>query len=593
VSEYRFNFLPEVTRHKKSAFEERVLRIHLRYCNRFVRAGVRSALYVAVASLPLALTPALAFAAPAGMPKCTVEELSSLGVPKVTITAATDVAAAGQNPEICDVKGLVETEGNSAGFELRLPANWNGKFLFFGVGGLAGAMFPAVSPSDAQAALRQGYASAITDAGHTAPGADARWALASPGVPNTAKVLDYYYRAAHEVTVAAKILVVSFFDSRTIKRSYFEGCSNGGRMALMEAERYPDDYDGIIAGAPFMSAAAILPTAMRNRALSQMNYIPPSILERLDQEVYAECDAVDGVKDGLIQNPARCSFNTKTLVCKAGETANCLSPTQADALRAYFRAIRDSRGNLVYPGLSVSDLGGRSGASAWTLGTSVPNFDTAELWTAANSPLGWQFTQAIIRYMVELDPNYNVRTFDVHPDGVVGDAALKLFNEKTDLLGVGDATKLTPFIQKDKKLLMYHGFSDPALTPYRTVQLYEDLAALTPGGYPRLQANVRLFMVPGMLHCGGGPGPNFFAALAALDRWVERGVAPDQILATKYVKDTASEAVARTMPLCPFPQQAKYHGTGDINEAASWSCSDTPSLLEVGPNGIEAGLTKK
>jgi feruloyl esterase len=195
--------------------------------------------------------------------------------------------------------------------------------------------------------------------------------------------------------------------------------------------------------------------------------------------------------------------------------------------------------------------------------------------------------------MVELDPKFNVRTFDVNTDGVVGDAALKVFNEKMELLAVGDPAKLGPFREKGKKLLMYHGFSDPALSPFRTIQLYEQLAAITPGSYPSLQKSVRLFMLTGMQHCGGGPGPNSFAMLPVLDKWVDAGTPPEQILATKYVNDDPSQGIARTMPLCKFPQQAKYKAAGDVNDAANWSCADQPSLLSVGPNGVEAGLREK
>ena len=528
----------------------------------------------------------------ADAPKCTVDALSALQVHKMTVASATDVPASGQNPAYCDVKGSVETEGNSAGFEIRLPANWNGKFVFFGVGGLGGNMIPAVSRAEVEASLRDGYASAITDTGHTAAPTDASWALISPGVPNTPKLLDYYYRAAHEVAIAAKQLVLNFFGAKTIKRAYFDGCSNGGRMALMEAERYPDDYDGIISGAPFMSAAAILPTVMRDGHLSSSNYIPGSALDAVDQAMIASCDSADGAKDSLIQNPAMCSFNAKSLVCKGDATANCLSPAQADGLQAYFRALRDSHGNIIYPGWSASDLSGRAGAALWTFGREKPDFDSPGLW-ATNAPLGWLFAQNIIRYMVELDPKFNARTFEVNTDGVVGDAALKLFNGRMELLAVGDPAKLQAFRDKGKKLLMYHGFSDPALSPFRTIQLYEELAAMTRGSYPGLQKSVRLFMVPGMQHCGGGPGPNSFSMLGTLDKWVDAGTAPEQILATKYLNDDPAQGVARTMPLCKFPQQAKYQGAGDVNDAANWSCSDQPSLLNVGPNGIEAGLKEK
>lgn len=549
-----------------------------------------SVTFIILANIGIIAAPSSA----ADAPKCTVDALSALQVPKMTVASAIDVPASDTFPAYCDVKGSVETEGNSAGFEVRLPANWNEKFVFFGVGGLAGNLFPSVNRADVQAALRDGYASAVTDTGHVAPNADASWALISSGVPNTPKLLDYYYRAAHEVEVAAKQLVLAFFNAKTIKRAYFDGCSNGGRMALMEAERYPDDYDGIISGAPFMSAGAILPTLMRDGHLSASNYIPGSILDTVDREVIASCDAVDGVKDGLIQNPAMCSFNAKSLLCKNGSAENCLSQTQADSLQTYFRAVRDSSGKIVYPGWSVSDLGGNGGAVVWTFGRATPDFESPGLWTS-NAPLGWQFAQHITQYMVELDPKYNARTFDVNPDGVVGDAALKLLNERMELLAVGGAAKLKPFQEKGKKLLMYHGFSDPALSPYRTIELYEQLAATTPGGYANLQKNIRLFMVPGMQHCGGGPGPNSFSMLSTLDHWVEQGTAPEQILATKYVNDNPSQGIVRTMPLCKFPQQAKYEGAGDVSDAGNWSCSDhlSLSLLNVGSNGIEAGLKER
>src|SRR5450755_3343659 len=187
---------------------------------------VRIAVVICAACLLAAPSPATDVA------KCSVDALSALQVPKMTVASATDVPAAGQIPAFCDVKGSVETEGNSAGFEIRLPANWNGKFVFFGVGGLAGNMIPAVSRAEVEGSLRDGYASAVTDTGHTAAATDASWALISPGVPNTPKLLDYYYRAAHEVAVAAKQLVLNFFAAKTIKRAYFDGCSNGGRMAL-------------------------------------------------------------------------------------------------------------------------------------------------------------------------------------------------------------------------------------------------------------------------------------------------------------------------------------------------------------------------
>jgi len=531
----------------------------------------------------------IAVSAPAAT--CTVEALSALAIPHMTVQPATIVAPAEPKPEYCKVGGAVITTGEgapdgSARFEGRLPANWNGKFLFYGVGGLAGSIPPQY---DSEGALAQGYAIAITDTGHQAAGTDARWALTATGEPDQAKIIDYYHRGAHSVTVAAKALVLRYYAVDSIKRAYFGGCSNGGRMALQEAERYPDDFDGIISGAPFMSVHAPMITLKILKDMQPDGYIPPALLSKVDQAIYASCDATDGVKDGLIQNPAKCAFDPSTLVCKAGATEDCLTPAQADTIKRYFEPVRSRGGRLATPGFAVTDLGGRGGAAAWTTGATAPNLSDPELWPTG-APAGWLFANHIVQYLVKHDPKFNSLTFGITHDGVISDEALKLYDERTGAGSADDPNKLKPFLQKNKKLLMYHGFSDPALTPFKTILFYEQLADLTKGSYSALQKNVRLFMVPGMQHCGGGPGPNVFGTLAALDDWVDKGQAPDQIIATKYTNDRRTEPVIRRMPLCKFPEQAKYSGSGDVNDAANWSCSAMPSLLETGPNGVAAGL---
>jgi feruloyl esterase len=522
---------------------------------------------------------------------CTTEAISALAVPNMKVESTTLVPPAGGLPEYCRVSGTVTTTGEqapdgSARFDVRLPANWNGKFLFYGVGGLAGSI-PA--NYDSEHALPQGYAIAITDTGHQAGGTDARWALTPSGGPDQAKIADYYFRGAHSVTVAAKALVLKYYGASAIQRAYFGGCSNGGRMALQEATRYPDDYDGIIAGAPFMSVRAILHGLKMQKALTPDTYLPPALLQNVDEAVYASCDAADGVKDGLIQNPAKCSFNPETLICKNGAADSCLSKGQAETLKRYFEPVRDARGRLAVPGFAVTDLAGRGGMSAWTTGNTPPDPSDSERWKS-NAPAGWLFASHITQYIVERDPKFDALSFGVSADGKIPDAALKLYDERTDAGSADNPAKLKPFIQKGKKLLLYHGYSDPALTPFKTILYYEDLAAATPGGYPSLQKNVRLFMVPGMQHCGGGPGPNQFSSLKALDEWVDKGTAPDQIIATKITNDRASDAAIRRMPLCKFPEEAQYKGSGDVNDAANWSCSGNSSLLETGPNGIESGL---
>ena len=508
--------------------------------------------------------------AAAAMGNCTVAALSALDVPHMTIISATDVAATPTSPEYCDVIGSVMTTGGgappgSARFEAKLPASWSRGFLFFGTGGLAGVLSPSANPVDVANSLNQGYATVVTDTGHVGQGGfpgdpigpvtDARWALKAPGVPDTPKVTDYYFRAVHAVTESAKHLVEQFYSTK-INRAYFDGCSNGGRMAFVQATRYPNDYDGIIAGAPFLDIRVIIGgTKNYKQLLTPTTFIPFFKLPAVDAAVYASCDAADGVSDGLIQNPAACAFNPDSLVPAV------LSPGQADSLKTYFGATRDTRGGLVYNGASVTDLNSFGGMDLWTVGIFVPapfDFNANEPWGDAGffpAPISWEFVDHIMKYIVQRDPTFNIRDFDVSTAGIVGDAALALFDSRTEA-GDGDVpADLLQFIKKGKKMLIYHG---------------------------ALQDSVRLFMVPGMQHCGGGPGPNTFDTVTPLDHWVRGGQAPNGII--------ASHPSGRTMPLCTFPAMAHYNGTPPVTDAANWSCTSNQDLLTVGPNGVEAGL---
>ncbi len=547
---------------------------------------------------PLAVGCGMALGAPGvqGATTCSVGGIEALGVDGVTAVSATAVPAFGTTPAYCGVVGQLNTSGGgappgSAGFEMQFPDNWNGKFLFFGVGGLAGATYPDISanPVDRQGALGKGYATAITDAGHLAGGTDASWALLAPGQPDEAKLADYYYRATHQVTAAGKQLTQGFY-GQAVAAAYFDGCSNGGRQALVEATRFPDDYDGIIAGDPFFDIrSAIVAARLAKQQLSRAAYIPATLLPMVDAAVNASCTKTDGVDDGLIQNPAACAFDPRSLVCKPGQDADCLSTGQADTLSAYFTATRNTFGSLVYPGFSVSNLAG--GADVWTTGRVPPaDFDAAEPWGNAGfnpSPVGYQFGDHIIQHIVTQDPTLNIRDYPVSADGTIDDDTLATFDART---GAGTATvpeSYRRFIQRGGKLIIYHGYSDPALTPFRTTALYDQLAAAH-GGYSTLQASVRLFMVPGMQHCTGGPGPDVFDTLTPLDAWVQAGTAPDSIPAAHH--DDPAQAADRTMPLCPYPTQATYDGAGFINAAGSWSCTPNQKLLQVGPNGAQAGL---
>ena len=536
---------------------------------------------------------------------CTVDAVAALHVPNVTVLSATPRAAAPPNPAFCLVVGTVRTEGffappGSATFALSLPASWNHKLLVFGQGGFAGSLTIAASPVDATIALGKGYATSVTDTGHTGGATDASWALTASGAPDRAKLTDYYFRAVHQVTVADKALVKAFYGARSIDRAYFDGCSNGGRQAFVEATKFPEDFDGIIAGAPFFDIRSIVAGAgIQKQQLQDVEfYVPAAKLAMVDRAVYASCDAADGVTDSLIQNPAVCAFDPGTLVtptCTPSDLT-CLTEGQAETLRAYFHGIRleHDEDDVTYPGATVTDLDSGGGADLWTTGFVPPtDFNANEPWGGTGfspAPVAWQFVDHFLKFVVERNPSFDLRDFDVE-NGTVSPTALRLFDERSEVGDGDNPFRLLPFLFLNKKLLIYHGFSDPALPPFRTVLYYEHLARLAFGDFGRIQRNVRFFTVPGMQHCVGGPGPNVIDTLTPLENWVENGTAPDGIVATKFVNNNPAMGVSRTMPLCMFPEEAQYGGSGNVNDAASWSCRPGDrSLLRVGPNGREAGL---
>jgi feruloyl esterase len=532
--------------------------------------------------------------------KCSEAALTALNVPRVSIASATIKPNSTLGPEHCDVIGSVTTTGEgapdgSAKFELRLPVAWNGKFLFWGVGGLAGNLTPSASLADIYAAVGKGYATARTDTGHEGNGLEAGWALVKPGQADDAKLADYYFRAIHQVTLAARQVVEGYF-GRSVARSYFDGCSNGGREALIEAERYPDDYDGIIAGAPFMDLHAILSGVKAfQRLLDPAAYLPAALLPAIDRATTAACDGLDGVKDGLIQNPARCSADLQPLLCKAAGQQDCLTEAQLQTLIGTDLApLRDAEGRVLYPGGALGGLA-NGGLDSWVVGEASPSdFNAMEPWAgdaAAKAPLSWHFTDQILKYIIERDPAFDIRAFKIGKDGVVDPGALALFDQRTAAADADDPKALARYLSEQKKLLMYHGYSDPALAAYRTIMFYQALAAQSPGRYPALQNNVRLFMAPEMHHCGGGTGPNSFDAVTALETWVEQGRAPDAIIAAHHPANDLRQPADRTMPLCPFPAEAKYRGKGDVNDAANWSCTANQDLLNLGSAGVAAGLT--
>jgi feruloyl esterase len=526
----------------------------------------------------------LATSVHAGSPACSVESLAALHVPEVTIASAIMTPATGTNPEFCAVEGTVVTKGEgapngAAGFMMQLPTSWQHRFFFMGVGGNAGNFRPSVNPVDRAVALKKGYATIVTDTGHHGDGTTVAWVTDAGGHRDAAKIADFFYRAAHDVTLTGKKLAEAYYAGR-IDHAYFDGCSTGGRMAMMEAERYPTDFDGIIAGDPAMDyRVQINRIAMQKAQLaSPAAYIPATLLPMIDRAVLAKCDAIDGVKDGLIQNPGRCDFKPESLQCQNGSVADCLTEAQVATLRTYLAPLRDATGHMLYPGMTVSDMSGPYSVQQSTIGIAPPDFSNPTTpWDAdpAKSPAGWNMARETMTYWLGLGPTARMDDFDVNPQtGVVGAAALKQVDSTFAEAMPRDPAKLLPFAQQGRKMIMYHGYSDPRITPFRTSLFYEEFAKLR-GNYVKAQDNVRLFMVPGMYHCSGGPGPSQFDTLTALENWVEHGVPPDGIIAT-----AAPDATRRSMPLCMFPEQAEYRGTGDVNDAANWSCTSNRRLLQ-------------
>jgi feruloyl esterase len=553
------------------------------------RTTCRAAAILSLISLGL---PAPLSAEPAE--SCTLDAFTGLKVPNFTVASANAAAAEGPLPARCVVEGAVATDGegagpNSARLRVQLPETWNGKLVFFGVGGLAGSLSPSANPHDFGSALGRGFATAITDTGHVGKNPfDADWILEAQGKPNEAKIVDYFYRAPHQATIAAKALVAGFYGAPKVSRAYFDGCSFGGHMGLMEAMRYGDDYDGVIAGAPYMDNHTQL-WGYKNAKAFLKAYVPPDVVAKVNEAVLAKCDADDGVKDGLIQNPGKCSFDPQSLVPAT------LTQAQADAFKTFMRPVTDAHGRMIYPGSPIADLttadGPAGGFVGWVVTATPPADPTAaEPWGAAPPPVLWAAAEGFTKYLDLRDPAFDLNNKWPETDGTVVDEALSQFDAR---LGVGDADqpeRLARFFAERKKLILYHGYGDPAISPFRTIWFYEDLAK-TMGGYDKLSEHARLFMVPGMLHCYGGDGPNDFDTLSALDAWVEQGKAPDGIVAAKFPGVKPDQKPQRTMPLCAFPSQARYKGAGDVNAAENWTCpqGDT-SQLDVGPAGLAAGL---
>jgi Tannase and feruloyl esterase len=489
----------------------------------------------------------------------TCESLASLKLPDTTITLAQTVAAAAFTipigfpspsspkslPAFCRVAATLRpTKDSDIKIEVWLPIEgWNGKFQGIGNGGWAGSISYAV-PSAAptapalMSALQEGYASASTDTGHTGGNLDGSFALGHPE-----KVTDFGYRAVHEMTLRAKAIIAAFY-GKSAQYSYWNGCSTGGRQGLKEAQRYPNDYDGIIAGAPanywtHLETSVIWLGAATHK--DPASFIPPSKYPTIHEAVMKACDALDDLKDGLIDDPRRCHFDPKVLQCSGADAPTCLTAPQVEAAKKIYNAPTNPRtGEAIFPGLEP----GSERGWAFMIGGKDPS----------------EIGVAEFRDIVYHDPNWDWRTFDF-------DKGVALAEKLDHNTITANDPNLAQFFSRGGKLLMYHGWTDPLIASENSVNYYASVVDKM-GGASKASGAIRLFMVPSMDHCGGGEGPNVFDMLAALEQWREHGVAPQEIIASQITKGS----VSRTRPLCPYPQVAQYKGTGSIDQAENFVC---------------------
>ena len=470
-------------------------------------------------------------------------------------------------PAFCRVVAVASpTSDSTITIEVWMPlGEWNGRFLGLGNGGFAGQ----IVTDELGPAMAKGYAATATDAGHTGGPVDAIWALGHPE-----KIIDFGHRGIHEMTRVAKLIVKQFYGS-TPRHAYFAGCSDGGREALMEAQRYPADYDGILAGAPANNWTALLSMAAEDtKALlvPASAFIPQSKIPTIERAVTAACDEIDGVRDGILSDPRECKFDPVSIQCKEGQdTDKCLTGPQVTALKVIYAGLRDAKGQMVHPGyLPGAEQGRKGGAGGW------------EDWITGSAPGESALSGFAIGYFSDMvfdKTDWDVKTFIVDRD-------LPIARQKTAEALDAVNPNLSSFSSHGGKLILYHGWNDPAIPAVNTVNYYEEVVGAM--GRANADSFVLLYMVPGMQHCVAGPGADEFGqgtgswtsgpdrnAQNALETWVEKGAAPDVIIASKTngAALMTSESVIMTRPLCPYPQQAHYKGSGDPNRAENFSCA--------------------
>lgn len=468
------------------------------------------------------------------------------------VDAAEVQAATGSLPEHCKVSGTISTEIH---FQLLLPSPsaWNGRFVMGGGGGFSGAIQnSAMEAMPGGNALQRGFATSGTDTGHKGSVIDGSWAL-----DNDEREIDFAHRSVHRTTEVSKELIAAYY-GREAERSYFLGCSRGGGQAMIEAQRYPDDYDGIVAMAPAYSWARLGTAFVQNQ---QKNLPDPTDFSQpvvdnaarslIASAVAERCDDDDGVVDGVLGDPRTCDFSPAELRCSGEAADSCLTDQQIEALeRIYGGPVVD--GVTVFPGFPYGAEDQRGGWDTWTTGverdrsTPLPN-------------LHYAFGTQLFKYLVYDDPDFDYSNYDFA--NWAEDIA-----HMDELLSASDPD-LSAMRDSGGKLLLWHGWADPALTPLATIDYYDAVLAVDPNA----RDYTRLFMAPGVLHCAGGAGPDAVDFLSAISDWAERGVAPDRLLALKL---SGSGETELSRPLCPYPQVAVWDGSGPTTDASSFACKD-------------------
>jgi feruloyl esterase len=437
-------------------------------------------------------------------------------------------------PAFCRVAiASAPTADSDIKIEVWLPASgWNGKFLAVGNGGWAGTIsYPALA-----GAVSLGYAGASTDTGHSTPGAS--FALGHPE-----KLVDYAHRSLHDLAVHAKAAVNAYYGTSP-RVSLWNGCSTGGNQGLTLASMYPDDFDGIVAGAPpdpraRLHAVRLLIHRIVHRTSS--SHIPPEKYPAIHQAVMNACDARDGAKDGVLGNPAGCRFDPKVLECKGADGASCLTTEQVETARALYSDVKDPRtGRVLYSPLLQpgSEL----------------------MWGTLAGPQPFANAAEAYKFLAAKDPAWDPARFNAETDLQSMDSAGAVLNTASP--------NLKPFFARGGKLLMYHGWNDQQVPASSSVGYFNRVVDAV--GRSAVGKSIQLYMVPGMNHCQGGVGTDTFDKIAAIEEWIARGRAPAHIVASHMTEGK----VDRTRPLCPYPQVAVYKGTGSTDEAANFSCRD-------------------